>query len=37
MLTKGQKRAIGTVVTIVFVGLIIFVVLNQQGAIPGLS
>ena len=37
MLTKGQKIAIGTVVTIVFVGLIIFVVLNQQGAIPGLS
>ena len=37
MLTKGQKIAIGTIVTIVFVGLIVFVVMNQQGMIPGLS
>lgn len=37
MLTRGQKIAIGTIVTVVFVGLIVFVVLNQQGMIPGLS
>lgn len=34
-LTTGQKIAIGTVVTLIFVGLIVLVVLNQQGMIPG--
>lgn len=36
MLTPGMKIAIGTVVTIIFVGLIVFVVLKQQGMIPGM-
>jgi hypothetical protein len=31
LLTRGQKIALGTVVTLVFVGLIIYVVLNNQG------
>jgi len=30
-LTRGQKIALATVVTIAFVGIIIFVVLRQQG------
>ncbi|MBS3749749.1 MAG: hypothetical protein KGY67_08650 [Candidatus Thermoplasmatota archaeon] len=33
-LTSAQKWAIGGVVTIIFVMLIVFVVLNQQGMIP---
>ena len=33
MLTPGQKIAIGIVVTMIFVGLIVFVVLNQQGVL----
>jgi len=32
LLTKGQKIALATIVTIAFVGIIIFVVLRQQGA-----
>jgi len=35
MLTPGQKLAIGVVVTMIFVGLIVFVVLNQQGVLGG--
>jgi len=35
MLTPGQKLAIGVVVTMIFVGLIVFVVLNQQGVFGG--
>jgi hypothetical protein len=34
VLTRGQKIAIGTVITLVFVGLIVFVVLKNQGIIP---
>ena len=34
LLTKGQKIAIGTVITLIFVGLIIFIVLRNQGMIP---
>jgi len=36
MLSPGMKIAIGTVVTLVFVGLVVFVVLKNQGMIPGL-
>ena len=35
MLTKGQKIALATVVTIVFVGIIIYMILESQGYIPG--
>lgn len=35
MLTPGMKIAIGTVVTLIFVGLIVFVVLKNQGMLPG--
>ena len=35
MLTPGMKIAIGTIVTLTFVALIVFVVLKQQGMIPG--
>jgi len=35
MLTPGMKIAIGTIVTLSFVALIVFVVLKQQGMIPG--
>jgi len=31
LLTRGQKIALGAIVTIVFVGIILFVVLRQQG------
>jgi len=34
MLTRRQTIALATVVTIVFVGLIIFVILRNQGIIP---
>jgi len=34
LLTRSQKIAIGTVVTLIFVGLIVFVVLKNQGIIP---
>jgi len=34
LLTRGQKIAIGTVIALVFVGLIVFVVLKNQGMIP---
>ena len=37
MLSRGQKIAIATIVTFVFVGLIVFVVLNQQGAFGGIT
>lgn len=36
MLSTGQKIAIGTVVTAVFVGAIIFIMLRSQGMIPGM-
>jgi nitrate/TMAO reductase-like tetraheme cytochrome c subunit len=36
MLTPGMKIAIGTIVTIIFVGLIVFVVMRNQGMIPGM-
>lgn len=36
ILTRGQKIAIGTVVTIIFVGLIVFIVLRNQGIMPGM-
>lgn len=35
-LTSGQKIAIGTVVTLAFVGVIIFIMLRSQGMIPGM-
>lgn len=35
MLTRGQKIAIGTVVTVIMVALIAFVILRNQGIIPG--
>lgn len=35
-LTKGQKIALATVVTLCFVGIIIFVVLRQQGVFGAL-
>lgn len=35
MLTKGQKIALATIVTIVFVGIILYVILESQGMIPG--
>jgi len=34
LLTRGQKVAIGTIVTLIFVGLIVFVVLKNQGMLP---
>ena len=34
MLTKGQKIALATVVTVVFVVIIVYVVLESQGLIP---
>jgi len=34
-LTTGQKIAIGTIVTLSIVGVIIFVILRNQGIIPG--
>jgi len=34
MLTRGQKIAIGTVVTIIFVVIIVYIVLKNQGMIP---
>lgn len=36
MLTTGQKIAIGTIITLAFVGVIIFIILKQQGIIPGM-
>ena len=36
LLTKGQKIAIGTVITLVMVAVIVFVILKSQGAIPGM-
>lgn len=33
LLTRGQKIAIGTVVTLIMVGLIVFIVLKNQGII----
>jgi len=35
MLTRGQKIAIGAIVTLSFVGLIILIALKNQGLIPG--
>ena len=35
MLTHGQKIALATVVTIVFVGIILYFILDSQGMIPG--
>lgn len=37
ILTPGMKIAIGTIVTLAFIGLIVVVVLNQQGIIPSFS
>jgi len=34
MLTKGQKIAIGVIVTIIFVIIIVYIVLKNQGLIP---
>jgi hypothetical protein len=34
MLTRGQKIALGTIITIIFVGLIIYIILKNQGMIP---
>jgi hypothetical protein len=34
MLTKGQKIAIATVVTIIFVVIIVYIILENQGLIP---
>jgi len=34
MLTKGQKIAIASVVTIIFVIIIIYIILKNQGIIP---
>lgn len=36
MLTKGQKIAIATVVAAIMIGLIVFIVLKNQGLIPGM-
>jgi len=36
MLSKGQKIAIATIVTIIMIALIVFVVLKNQGMIPGM-
>ena len=36
MLTRGQKIAIGTVVTLVIVGIVVFVILKSQGILPGM-
>jgi len=36
MLSTGQKIAIGTVVTLAFVGVIIFIMLKSQGMLPGM-
>jgi len=36
MLTRGQKIALATVVTVVFVGIVVFVILRSQGLIPGM-
>ena len=35
MLTPGMKIAIGTIVTLVFVAVIVIVILKNQGMIPG--
>lgn len=35
LLTRGQKIAIGTVVVLIFVGIFVFIVLRNQGLIPG--
>ena len=37
MLTPGMKIAIGTIATLAIVGVIVLVVLNQQGMIPSFS
>lgn len=37
VLTRGQKIAIATVVTVVFVGIVVFVILRSQGMIPGMT
>ena len=37
MFTPGMKIAIGTIVTLAFVGLIVLVVLNQQGILPSFN
>lgn len=34
-LTTGQKIAIATVVTLIFVAVIVFIVLKNQGMLPG--
>jgi len=34
LLTRGQKIAIGTVIALIFVGLIVFIILRDQGIIP---
>ena len=36
MLTRGQKIAIATIITIVMVGIMGFVILKSQGVIPGM-
>jgi len=36
LLTKGQKIAIGAVVTIVMVAVMVFILLKSQGMIPGM-
>ena len=35
LLTPGQKIAIGTIITLSFVGLIILIALKNQGMLPG--
>lgn len=37
MLTAGQKMAIGSIVVLIFVGMIVFIVLKNQGMIPGMT
>lgn len=36
LLTKGQKIAIGAVVTIIMVIIMVFIILKSQGMIPGM-
>ena len=35
MLTRGQKIAIGTVILMIFVGVFVFIILKNQGLLPG--
>ena len=37
MLTRGQKLAVGTIITLSFVGVILLIILKSQGLIPGMS